>query len=270
MIDNKKVIVCIPSGRARCLSMLLDCLEKEPCIDEIHFWENTCNEEDLEFISQYEASTDKAKIIRIELKIVCNQIGHVSEFYSHYAEGFDDDTVFLKIDDDIVWIEEGAIESIVKFTINNPKYLVVFMNTINCPLIDHLHQRFGIYPDDTPFMPWDCGSVGWHDAGLAYLKHMTLIENINKKNTDIYKFNRFECRSERVAINLICWNHNSFNYLDIAVDDEHDLAVRLPSEHGRLNCIFGGKLAAHLSFYPQRGNGLDEDKILDLYKKTYK
>ena len=174
MIDNKKLIVCIPSGRERCLSMLLDRLEKESCIDEIHLWENTNNEADLEFISQYEESTDKAKIIRIEQNIGHDICGRVSSFYSHYYEGFDDDTVFLKIDDDVVWIEEGAIESIVRFTINNPKYLVVFMNTINSPFIDHLHQRFGIYPDETIYMPWDCGSVAWHDAGLAELKHMTL------------------------------------------------------------------------------------------------
>lgn len=269
MIDNKKVIVCIPSGRRRCLSMLLDCLEKESCIDEIHLWENTNDEQDLEFISKYESSTYKAKVIRIEERVGHDICGRVSSFYYHYAEGFDDDTVFLKIDDDVVWIEEGAIESIVKFTINNPKYLVVFMNTINCPLVDHLHQRFGIYPDETITMPWDCCSIAWHDAGLAQLKHMTLIENINNKYIDVYKFNRFECRADRVSINLICWNHNSFNYLDIH-DDEHDLGVRIPAENNKLNCIFGEKLAAHLSFSPQHRNGLDEDKILSLYAEINK
>lgn len=249
--------------------MLLSCLEKESCVDEIHLWENTNDEQDLEFISQYEISTYKAKVIRIEERVGHNICGRVSSFYSHYAEGFDDDTVFLKIDDDVVWIEEGAIESIVEFTINNPKYLVVFMNTINCPLVDHLHQRFGIYPDETIHMPWDCGSIAWRDAGLAELKHMTLIENINNKHTDIYRFNRFECGSDRVAINLICWNHNSFNYLDVH-DDEHDLTVRIPEQEERLTCIFGEKLAAHLSFSPQFRNGLDEDKILSLYAEINK
>jgi len=107
MIDNKKVIVCIPSGRRGRLSMLLDCLEKESCIDEIHLWENTNDEQDLEFISKYESSTYKAKVIRIEERVGRDICGRVSSFYSHYAEGFDDDTVFLKIDDDVVWIERS-------------------------------------------------------------------------------------------------------------------------------------------------------------------
>ena len=250
--------------------MLLSCLEKEDCIDEIHFWENTKDKEDLEFIRECEHSIDKAKIIKINARYGRERHERVSLFFHFYAKGFDDNTVFLKIDDDVIWMEEGTIESIAKFTIDNPQYVIVQANVINSPMIDHLHYRLGIYPDYKDFITWDESGVGWHDAELAELKHCVLLKNIENSNIDKYRFSRWECHGERVSINLICWNHNSFRYLDIDLGgDEHDLTVRLPGKYGRKTCIFGEKIASHLAFYKQIENGFNEDGILTLYEEMY-
>ncbi len=60
------------------------------------------------------------------------------------------DAVYVKIDDDVVFIEDDTISTIVKRLTNNPQYFAVSANVVNNPALSWVHERLGVYE---PYWP---------------------------------------------------------------------------------------------------------------------
>ncbi|GJC88445.1 hypothetical protein ColLi_11283 [Colletotrichum liriopes] len=60
------------------------------------------------------------------------------------------DTVYIKIDDDVLFIEDGAIESMVKRLVGNPDFFGVSANIINGAALSWVHGQMGVYE---PYWP---------------------------------------------------------------------------------------------------------------------
>jgi len=59
-------------------------------------------------------------------------------------------TLYVKIDDDIVYIAKNTIRSLIRTKLSHPEYVVVSANVINSPLISWLHYHQGAVH---PFLP---------------------------------------------------------------------------------------------------------------------
>jgi hypothetical protein len=59
-------------------------------------------------------------------------------------------TLYVKIDDDIVFIEDTAIPTMVSTKLNNPELYVVSANIINQPSLSWVHQHLGVI---NPYLP---------------------------------------------------------------------------------------------------------------------
>lgn len=137
MYKNKKIIACSPVGRKKSLTCLFkSILKHKHVVDEYHLWVNTIVEEDLQYIQQfYKENKDF-----VQLKYGCeeldpNQMGkadNVKRFYNYCVEP---DTFYFKIDDDIIFIEDGTFEKLAQYKLNNPETFLtypVIMNNYWC------------------------------------------------------------------------------------------------------------------------------------------
>ena len=280
MVDGYKVIVGIFAGRKKIMRQTIQTLLKQgDCIDEIQLWENTALEPDLKYISECEKKIEKLSVKRYEQSPPSKfhfggTVNHnMSRFKYFFKDCTESDTVYVKVDDDMIWMEDGLIESLVRFTLKNPKYISVFANVVNISGCDHVHQRLGVYEeDDIDLMTWNKAgacSVGWACGRTATAKHLRLFENMKNDNLDQYKFSRWVLNDKiRHGAGFMSWISGSFDVNKIGEDDE-DAMVRFAKETGRNTCIFGEKLASHFSYHPQEapGRGFEKNKIWKEYEK---
>ena len=88
---------------------------------------NTHNGADIEFFKQV---ADRFPVVNLVWQPdgVVNGNASINAFYKDCTE---QDTIYFKLDDDIVWMESGLIEKMVKFRVDNPHYFLVSPLVIN-------------------------------------------------------------------------------------------------------------------------------------------
>ena len=255
MFQGRRVVSVTPYGRHRYVELLAThLLGLRDLIDEHHFWINTDDEADLTFASALaSAYPDFFRLVYDSSrysKKAC--VPRICWFWQKCDE---DDTLYLKFDDDLVWIAEGAIERLLQFRLENPEYLAVFPNTVNNSLCSHLHQRMGVLPESPP-IEYEClGEVSWGRWQTAHDCHETFFRLHAAGQLDRYQFNNWTLgQYERFSINAMCWLGS-----DLAEaarrfegDDEAWVTEHVPRETGRPCCIVGDALVAHFAYGPQR------------------
>lgn len=281
MVDGFKVVILIGAGRKKLLRQTIKSLMVQgDCIDEIHLWENTSIQSDLDYIQECESSIDKVLVKRCDKQGVVNHTfggvvnPNMTRFRYFLRDCKENDTVYIKIDDDMIWMEEGLVESLTRFTLRNPQYIAVFANVINNSGCDHIHQRLGVYEEDSiNLMTWNEGGscpVGWSCGRTATTKHLRLFENMKNDNLDQYKFSRWVLNDKiRHGSGFMAWRSGSFDVDKIGVDDEESISQIFTKDMDRNTCIFGEKLASHFSYHIQEfpGRGFDKNKIWKKYEK---
>lgn len=70
----------------------------------------------------------------------------ISEFYSNAAE---EDRIYLKLDDDVIWLENGGIDRVFEFREAHPEYFLVSPLVINNGIGGYLLlDKLGLSPED--------------------------------------------------------------------------------------------------------------------------
>jgi hypothetical protein len=89
-----------------------------------------------------------------------------SDDYSHSWDICEPGTMYIKIDDDIVYIEDSTIPAIVRTKLEHPNALLVSANAMNQAGLSWIHQHLGVvkpylpelkpipYPDPKPKYDW--------------------------------------------------------------------------------------------------------------------
>lgn len=111
-------------------------------LDEIHWVKNTDKPKDLAYLDEILASSPRYKMI--ELK----GVGFIGYGYAwtHLERG----NMYVKIDDDVVWLADDSIPRMVSMKIAHPEYLLVSANIINSPLMGWVHHHMGA---THPYLP---------------------------------------------------------------------------------------------------------------------
>jgi hypothetical protein len=270
MFQGRRVVSVTPYGRHRYVAILAQHLLKlRGLIDEHHFWINTDDADDLAFVKSLAAAyPDFFRLVYDSSrysKKAC--VPRICWFWQKCDE---DDTLYLKFDDDLVWMDDGAIERLMQFRLDNPEYLAVFPNTINNSLCSHLHQRMGLLPE-SPLVEYEClGEVSWQRWQTARDCHQTFLSLHEMGETARYHFATWQLgQYERFSINAMCWLGS-----DLAEparrfegDDEAWVTEIVPKETQRPCCIVGDSLVAHFAYGPQRVALEANTDLLSGYRK---
>ncbi|MCL5990581.1 MAG: hypothetical protein M1419_00565 [Bacteroidetes bacterium] len=270
-------IIVTPAGRKKYLEILYQYLLKafqKNEFKEWHLWMNTKNEVDNLYMNELAKNNEWIKLIYwCEEKYYPKAIDaelwkNIHKFYS--IDSTDPSAVYLELDDDIVYIEDGAINNIFEFRISNPQYFLVYGNIINNSVHGHLHQRLGIVDYSKGINQFNCFcNIGWKSGEYVKLVHNTFLANVEVKELDKYKFPRWELWNiERVSINVVSWLGLDFAKFSglVLQDEELDLSINIPKRFNKINCINGQAVFSHYAYFTQR-DYLDQTEILNDYKK---
>jgi hypothetical protein len=270
--NNKpyKLVVVVPAGRRRYMEVLLPyILKQRNFIDEYRLWINTNNKEDIEYIKGL-SKKYSGFITTEDLPKEEKRVGDNLAIHNFFRNTVDPNTVYIRVDDDVVWVEENYFKKLYEFRIKNPDYWLVHGNVVNNAVCDHLHQKNGIYPPE-PVYKFDCiDKNGLMNPQLAEQKHLTFLDNLKKKNLSKYILPKSVVleKYERVSINSISWFGSAFAKFGgkVGVDEEKWLSVDNPKQTGIKNIICNDALCVHFAFGPQRGY-VDSTGVLESYKQ---
>jgi hypothetical protein len=267
MLGNYKLVCVTPAGRRRYMQLLIPQVLSSEIIDRYDIWLNTTDPYDLAFLHKVSDISNKVRLLeQPDGKVDGNN--SINAFFRH---AIDEDTVYIRLDDDVIWIEPEFFEKIIKFRIDNPQYFIVSPLVINNAVCSHILQAGGNlnYP---VYIRANAGDkTGWKDAKFALKLHKWFI---NKLKNNTYK--ELYCGGKPIAlnrfsINAICWFGSTFKQFNGTVieTDEEFLTVTKPLEIEGVNCIYCDTIVSHFAFYTQR-RFLDNTDILEQYSKAIK
>ncbi|KAF2090726.1 hypothetical protein K490DRAFT_34927 [Saccharata proteae CBS 121410] len=141
-----RIVGLVFFGRPASVS-ILDCYLKRNLVanggmlDEVIFLARTSNEEDLAWLDRI--VSEEPAYTRVDLKFEGID----------YATAYDiceAGTMYIKMDDDLVFMEDHTIATIVQNKLLHPEYFVVAANIVNQPSLSWIHYRLGVV---RPYLP---------------------------------------------------------------------------------------------------------------------
>ncbi len=264
--NNHKVVCVTPAGRRRYMRLLVPYVLASPVIDRYDVWINTVDKNDIEFFLQLEKKFPKIHVIPQPEGII-NGVISISSFFQFAS---DENTIYIRLDDDIVWLEPDFFEKLIAARIEDKTPFLVAPLIINNALCTHLLQQFGSlnYHEYLPAYATDW--LLWESGRFAAKLHKWFLEKIQSSQYQQLHFGRIPIALNRFSINAISWFGKSFqNFSYPIIDEEEYLTVIHPAKIGASNCIDGRTIAAHYAFYPQRPY-LDKTSILQHYHQALK
>ena len=268
MYQNYKVKVLIFAGRKETMEILMPQI-KSDYIDEIIIGVNTNNQTDLDYIYSLKDKFDKIVYEEVPRNIRrCSQ----ESFRYFYTKMEDEDTIYFKLDDDLIYIEQGYFEKTLEFRVQHPEYICVYPMIINNPICNYLLSKKGF-----PMIgnsPCEVMYNSWKNPVIA---EKLLLAFSEFKDEEFWKTENFIFGKEmnfkgkfgciRPSINAICFFGKDFKNLNVKnyrSDDEEHLTNDVFNT-GRKSIIQGNVIVAHYAFYTQR-NYLNSKNILKNYE----
>lgn len=280
-----KKIITTPAGRKNNLEILYLLLKKRKNeFDTWNIWVNTKNNDDLVYM---QSLAEKEDWIFLEYSDEPFIDGPESWLITHRIYNFmnkkckDKESMYLRLDDDICFIEKGAITKVFDAREKNKTSILVYGTVINNAVIQYHHQKNGILSDleKVEVKDYFCppekdnafssdGVEMWQAGQFTLDLHRRFIEKFYKKELEyFYIENFFNKENYKISVNVVAIR-GDLNYLldENPGHEEYYFAVTKPKELGISNEVVGNALFCHYSFNIQK-DFMDKTEILDEYRK---
>lgn len=278
-----KVVVVTPAGREKYLSVFKNFIYKkmnEGLIDGWQLWQNTVELRDIAYLEKMEKENPRVKIYRIGESI--NDTGFYDTYnplktHLFFLNTHDDDTIYIRFDDDIIWAADDAIEKICQARIDNPDSLLIYPNIVNSTICNSWHQEIGALSEEAGkvkrFSLIDpnyayLDEFNYSDSKLADHIHNTFKKHYNEGTLHKYYLpSRKFINYERFSICCIAWWGK--DKLRPGYIEEPQLSWELPEALNKPNYFVGDALLVHYSYHTQRPYFVAcGDPHLEFYKQT--
>jgi hypothetical protein len=263
-----RVVAVTPAGRRRYLELLTSHTSAaRGLVDEHQLWLNTHDAGDLAFMESL-ASRDSFFRVVEGPQLAPHQLPDLRRIHAFFVGCCDPATIYIRFDDDIVYIAPDAIEKLLDCRLQHLQPPIVYANIVNNAICSHLHQRSGLIDYSQGVCRYEClCHVGWRSPQFAELAHRSFLRSVAANNSDCFKMqDRDLCAYERMSINCIAWFGRDFATFGgkVGVDEEVWLSEDYPRTERRPNLICGSALVSHFAFFRQRDH-LDATDLLELY-----
>ena len=263
MYNNYKIVLNTAAGRRRYMQYLIPYIVSSDVVDRYDVWINTHNGADIEF---FKLVAEKFPVINLVWQPdgVVNGNASINAFYKDCIEP---NTIYFKLDDDIVWMEPGLIEKMVKFRVDNPQYFLVSPLVINNSLSTYLLELEGRIKLDDYYNSYASHPVLWRSGVFAQELHSWFLEKFLKTGKwEELHLGKKEMGMTRFSINSVLWFGDEMRKFAGVVpgDDEEYLSCIYPTRQGMSNAWNGDAIVAHVAFFTQREE-LDKKGILEQY-----
>ncbi|KAL7748261.1 hypothetical protein RI367_006220 [Sorochytrium milnesiophthora] len=262
-------------------------------LSEVIFVVNTDNHDDLRFLELL-LTLQPAFYRKLVVKPVDNM-----DFSVHY-DWMERDKLYVKIDDDVVFVEDGTIEALLQEKLRD-RYLFVSANIVNHPLLSMFHQTLVPFVEYEPYRtdprsmedntivlrPWrrrpsgappptdfhppfwdsDCTWGSWRCAAIV---HRNLFDRVRSNTMSLFGYDVHDFHTPdmnaRWSINFFILNSTDILGKITEADDERIIAVELSKQTGKHSASVGtNAAAAHYAYNSQRVNLDKYTNIIDEY-----
>ncbi|MBR5455909.1 MAG: hypothetical protein IKU76_03035 [Bacteroidaceae bacterium] len=265
MYKDFKIVVNTAAGRRQNMQYLVPYILRSDIVDRYDIWINTHNTVDIEFFKQLAKNFPKVNLVWQP----DNEVNGISTINAFYKDCTDKDTIYFKLDDDVVWMEPGLIEKMVEFRVSNPEPFLVTPLVINNALSTYLlyiHRKISLNQE---FSIQKARHIFWKKGRFAYELHTWFLRVIEERSWNKLFVGSKEMGMTRFSINAILWfgkEMAKFNG-NVTGDDEEFLSCIYPTLQGKSNLWNGDAIVAHYSFGPQNPS-LSRTSILPKYGKA--
>lgn len=231
-------------------------------IDEWHVWNYARTLEDSAWVDSLPSHLEDSRVV----VRTPTQVDTYADAYMAYApEDYADDDVFVKIDDDILYIDLNGLEHLIQFRKLNPHYYIVSANVINNLTCYLLQRQLGVWPDDGAPDPDRLLATGSDATTL----HRTFLQGHDPMFMSVAEIDP----KYIININFVTWlgrDLESVRYCEstTATRDEQNLGNAFPRIFNRPMCVFGPCVAAHLSHHNQDAD-MPIAELIDAYARFH-
>ncbi len=280
MIDGRRVIAWTPYGRVRTYSLLIKYLERDVrrgLIDEVWAFMNTDpvgQEHDIAYAHEL---ADQFDWFHLKHRPEGINLGHLpKQRYTGlaYREMSDPQAIYLRFDDDVVYLHESAVENLVRARIQMPAPVAIFPVIFNNAICSHFLQHCGKVPREWGEVGLYCMDAnGWANGAFAVKLHELLLDHIEAGTVeDLYLYQDFSLPvGTQFSVSCFASLGSMYAELDkpgVLVPDEEESwhTIHRPTAVGTPNIIRGDAIVSHYSFFTQHPF-LNETNLLDRYRE---
>ncbi len=237
---HKKVIIVIPGGTKPEIEILLNHLSHEVnYFDECHLWVNTDSKERIDYMQETAKRFPFVQCVYRDFGIK-DTIAAIGMFTDKCVK----DNIYIRLDNDIVFIEHGAIKRLVNFRIKNNDLFLVYGNVINNPY--NCARCWDTYINKCPSLAY--GNEIRCSCDLMLRTHKVFLDNCANYNKYYCDSFRYSSTMLTLPINVISWFGNSLKQFGRTVGNEESFLVSRPATNG----VCGNALFSHLTYACQR------------------
>lgn len=282
MIDNHPVVAWTPYGRRRTVSILAEYMRRDHergLIDEWWLYLNTDADQvdDLVYAHELAETYDWVRLVERPngYPVLTPKQKNTGYAYLYMA---DRETVYVRLDDDIVYLHYDAIANLVKSKVAlADSVLCAFPIIINNAIVSwHLQQQRRLPGPSKGWesvqLPYCMDSVGWASGEFAVRLHEFVLDKIEAgKVPDLYMHHTVTL-PPRQQFSVSCFATLGSDYADLSpaghlgAEEEFWHSVHRPQQAGLVNIIVDTSVVVHWSFYHQHVE-LDASGLLDRYRK---
>ncbi len=239
MYNGYKIVAVTPAGRKRFLKLLCHyTFKNSKILDKHELWVNTKNQDDINYINDLCNSNSFFKQINPTKPVSLRPAESIYQFFNTCIQ---EDTIYIRFDDDICFICDDTIEKLVKFRIENPDPFLVYPIII-CNGMEWVLE---------PFKPVDKWIKG-NDSALEHIRRH--VEFLSDPCSNRYKCEPYIIPYDmNISVNCICWMGKDFKTFNgivppWPVNEETWLSNTKPFEIKRPNMITGDGVVVHFSY----------------------
>lgn len=225
-------------------------------VDEYHVWNYARTAKDRVWVASLAGLHPGIRVMEPQGK-------PFDAYYDHYRPQDYGDAVFVKVDDDIVYIDLEQLQGFIEYRQQDQQTFLLSANVVNNGVCAYFQQLQGVLPAEFPRMPYPPeGMYGllWERADLA-----TRLHDIFLHSPRSFGYPGTTRAPDRLSINFISYLGRDLDLIQgLRGDDEDMLSVKIPQATGRSNLICNDFVVSHLSFYSQDA-GMDQQALLQAY-----
>lgn len=275
MIHDKRVVAFTPWGRKLTGSILFNYMKRDHdrgILDEWWLCENTDEDqlEDRGYAQRLSLEYDWIKVVyqpEDEPRLHPKQ-QNTKKFYRYMR---DKNTIYLRFDDDIVYVEPNAIERLTTARIFKKQPFVIFPVIWNNAICSYYLQQFESMPSwwGKVGEPYCMDPIGWGNPDFAIGIHGHLLDMIEQDSVEKLFMHHDIQLPIGQQFSVSCFAQTGEEYAKAGVihsEEESWHTMEMPYHTGRANMILSNSLVSHFSFFNQRPKLLQTD-ILDRYRE---
>lgn len=265
MYKGFKIIPFIPAGREKTLRVVTTSLLrfKDHPVDQVYLWENTKDKSDLKYIDSL--ANDFFKVFPFPDDRTWKEPKQLNTgMFYRYTQ--DPKTIYIRFDDDIVFIDDDYFKNILDFRIAYAAYLTVFGNIWNNSTVSYLQQKAGHIGDKEGIVKSEycMDEIGWRSPRFAQYIHEILLGKIyNNKTADLFLPDYPLKIAQRFSVSNFAFFGGDIP--EIPDEEETWITEINPRNKVKQNIICGSALCCHFTFYLQREHIFKNTNFLDQY-----